>query len=70
VTPRWIHEGRDDWKGAVKSALDQEFPSDPRMRTFAESSFSQIVGLLLKSKDVIHIYCDSRGEMTLHTGDD
>ncbi len=51
-----IRQGRDDWKPVIKLALDLEFPTDSGMKTYAEASFSEIVGMLLKGRTTICIH--------------
>ncbi|MCY3019419.1 MAG: hypothetical protein NTW87_10395 [Planctomycetota bacterium] len=51
-----IRRKQAGWKAVVRKALDEEFPSDAGMRTFAEASFSEIVGLLLKGHRGIHVH--------------
>lgn len=50
-----IHLGQSGWQEGLKEALDLEFPLDNEMLTFAEASFSEIVGYLLKGQCEIHI---------------
>ncbi|MCY3017528.1 MAG: hypothetical protein NTW87_00655 [Planctomycetota bacterium] len=54
----------------MKAALDAEFPDDAEMRSFAEASFSEIVGLLLKGHKVVHIHGSVSHGMELFVGDE
>ena len=64
-----IRRGQEGWKAVVRAAFDAEFPSDAGMRSFAEVSFSEIVGLLLKGHRVIHIHRSLSHGLELFTGD-
>jgi len=55
--------------GLGRDALGAEFPSDAGMRAFAEASFSEIVGMLLKGHRVIHIHRSLSHGLELLTGD-
>jgi len=48
-----IRQSKVGWKAVVRAALDEEFPADAEMRRFAEASFSEIVGLLIKGHKTI-----------------
>ena len=61
-----IHNSEDGWKTVVLTALDAEFPDDAEMRAFAEASFSEIVGFLLKGHKVRSACCG----MELFAGDE
>ena len=53
---RMIRSKEPGWKSIVMDMLLQEFPNNSEMRTFAEDSFSEIVGLLLKGERAIYIH--------------
>jgi len=61
--------GQNGWKVVVRNALDADFPADAGMRAFAEASFSEIVGMLLKGHRVIHIHRSLGHGLELFTGD-
>lgn len=50
-----VHLSQAGWQESLNEALDLEFPLDAEMRTFAEASFSEIVGHLIKGKTEILI---------------
>jgi hypothetical protein len=54
----------------VQEALDKEFLDDDEMRAFAEASFSEIVGLLLKGYRVVHIHRSVRLGLELFVGEE
>jgi hypothetical protein len=63
-----IRQDDKRWQKIVKSALAREFPCHEKFRAFAEASFSEIVGLLLKGETAVHIYCSTTRRMYLHAG--
>ena len=58
------------WKAVVRDELDAEFPSDAEMQPFAETTFSQIVGMLLKGRRVIHIHQSLSRGLEIFIGDE
>ena len=51
-----INDKSDEWKSIVQAALAHEFPADIEMRSFAEDSFSEIIGHLLRGQRAIYIH--------------
>ena len=45
-----IRQADNHWQKVFKAALAREFPCNEMFRAFAEASFSEIVGLLLKGE--------------------
>ena len=65
-----IRKQQDGWKTVVKTGLDEEFPLDAPMRSFAEASFSEIVGLLIKGHRAIYIHRSLSKGLELFAGEE